>query len=337
MPEINIRALAKELNLSIGTVSKALKDSYEISAETKRRVLEVAKKLHYAPNPYASSLRRKKSNTIAVVVPEVADSYFSQAIKGIEEIAQLKGYHVLVYLTYESYAREKQILDEFTNGRVDGLLISVSSETCSTGHIEALNSNKVPVVFFDRAIDETDAAKITTNDYDSGYEATRHLIERGCRKIAYLSISNLLVINTKRMMGFRNAMTDSKLHVDDNNIVNCSNDDNENNRILTEVLKQKNRADGIISSVEKLITPVYTICKQLKLQIPADLKVLCFSNLSTAHILNPSLTTITQPAFDMGKMAATVLFKAVEKRNYNWQDENLVIPSKLYIRDSTGG
>jgi len=148
MPEVNIRALAKELNLSIGTVSKALKDSYEISAETKRRVLEVAQRLHYTPNPYASSLRRKKSNTIAVVVPEVADSFFSQAIKGIEEVAQKKGYHVLVYLTYESFAREKQILEEFKNGRVDGLLISVSSETSSTDHIEDLHSKKNPFCIF---------------------------------------------------------------------------------------------------------------------------------------------------------------------------------------------
>src|SRR5438309_8171098 len=111
MSDVNIKSLAKELGLSIGTVSKALKDSYEISAETKNRVIALAKERHYFPNPYASSLRRKKSNTIAVVVPDVADSFFSLAIKGIEKIAQIKGYHVLIYLTYESYLKEKKILD----------------------------------------------------------------------------------------------------------------------------------------------------------------------------------------------------------------------------------
>jgi LacI family transcriptional regulator len=148
MSNINIRDIAKELNLSISTVSKALKDSYEISAATKQRVIDLAKNLNYTPNPYASSLRKKKSHTIAVVVPEVADSFFSLAIKGIEEIAQMAGYHVLIYLTYESYVKEKKILEEFRNGRVDGVLISISSETTNTTHIIRLKYVRSAYCFF---------------------------------------------------------------------------------------------------------------------------------------------------------------------------------------------
>src|SRR5688500_3987266 len=166
MNPITIRLLATELNLSIGTVSKALKDSYEISGETKERVLALAKKLNYTPNPYASSLRRKKSNTIAVVIPEVADSFFSMAMKGIEEIAQAKGYHVLIYLTYESPEKEKKILEECKNGRVDGVLLSVTAESCSAASIEELRVAEVPVVFFDRAIEGMATAKVRTNDYE---------------------------------------------------------------------------------------------------------------------------------------------------------------------------
>ena len=129
MSEVNIRRLAKEMNLSISTISKALRDSHEISAETKRKVLELAEKLQYTPNPYASSLRRKKSNTIAIVIPEVADSYFSLAINGIETVAREKNYHVIVYLTHENSEREASILKDLSSGRVDGVLISVSSET----------------------------------------------------------------------------------------------------------------------------------------------------------------------------------------------------------------
>ena len=121
-----LKILAKELNLSVATVSKALRDSHEISAETKQKVLALAKNLNYVANPYASSLRKRRSNTIAVVLPEVADSFFSQAINGIESVAQDKGYHVLIYLTHESFAREEAILKEFQSGRVDGILISVS-------------------------------------------------------------------------------------------------------------------------------------------------------------------------------------------------------------------
>src|SRR5215203_4469006 len=135
MSEINIRQLAKKLNLSIGTVSKALRNSHEISAQTKEKVFALARELNYIPNPYASSLRRKKSNTIGVVIPEIADSFFSHAIKGIESVVQGKSYHVLVYLTEESFTKEEAILKDFGSGRVDGVLISISRETSSNAHI----------------------------------------------------------------------------------------------------------------------------------------------------------------------------------------------------------
>lgn len=334
MGEINIRILAKELNLSIGTVSKALRDSYEISAETKERVQALAHKFDYTANPYASSLRRKKSDTIAVVVPEVADSFFSLAIKGIEEVAQTKGYHVLIYLTYENYEKEKKVLEDFKNGRVDGVLMSVSSETFSTSHIHALNVTKLPLVFFDRVIDEIEAAKVRTNDLESGYKATLHLIEQGCKKIAYLSISSHLEIDNKRLAGYKKALEDNNLEAT-NKLIPCVNDFTGNHDVLFETMKQKNRPDGIIASVEKLVTPFYLVCKEIGIKVPDEVKVVSFANLATAQILNPSLTTITQPAFEIGKAAATILFKALEKRNYDWKKENIIIPSELYIRESS--
>ena len=142
--------LANELHLSIATISKALRDSYEISIETKQRVFELAAKLNYIPNPHASSLRQRKSKTIAVVLPEVADSFFSLAINGIETIAQEKGYHVLIYLTHEKFSRESYILKDFQSGRVDGILMSVASETNESLHIKELYSRNIPIVFFDR-------------------------------------------------------------------------------------------------------------------------------------------------------------------------------------------
>lgn len=335
MPHVNIRELAKELNLSIGTVSKALKDSHEISAETKEKVLRLAESLHYTPNPYASSLRRKKSNTIAVVIPEVADSFFSAALKGIEEIAQTKGYHVLVYLTYESGKKERKILEEFGNGRVDGVLLSVSSETSSAAHLDALQAAKVPLVFFDRVMESVNAAKVRTDDFESGYTATQHLLEQGCHRIAYLFISPLLDINNKRLAGYRKAVADAGLSATEEHIVQCTNDTKTNESVLLELLNSPNKPDGVIASVEKLILPLYSMCTQLGLAVPADVKAVAFSNLATAAILRPSLTTVTQPAFDMGKAAATLLFTALEKRNYPWRNEDVVLPSELCVRESS--
>lgn len=335
MKNINIRDLARELRLSVSTVSKALRDSYEISEETKKRVLQTAGELNYVPNPYASSLRGKRSRNIGVVVPEVADSFFSLAINGIESVAKEKGYHVLICLTHESFENEKIILKEFHGGRVDGVLLSVSSETSKSDHINDLISNGVPIVFFDRVCEEIETAKITTDDFDSGYKAAEHLIQQGCDKIAFLGISKTLSISNKRLEGYAKALADNKLKIDKKNIRHCTNDAKQNYRIIKKLLQQKNKPNGIVVSVEKLTTPVYKSCAALQLSIPKDIKVVCFSNLETAAILNPSLTTITQPAFEMGRMAATVLFKKLAKVKFNLAKESVVMPSVLVVRQSS--
>ncbi|MEO5995302.1 MAG: LacI family DNA-binding transcriptional regulator, partial [Chitinophagaceae bacterium] len=326
MSIITIKMLANELHLSIATISKALRDSHEISVETKQRVFELAEKLNYVPNPYASSLRKRKSKTIAVVLPEVADSFFSFAINGIETIAQEKGYHVLIYLTHEKFTKEAAIIKDFQGGRVDGILLSVSSETKETSHIKELLSRNIPVVFFDRVCEDIPTAKIITDDFESGYKATRHLIERGCRYIALLSISNSLSITNKRMEGYKKALLDSKIKIRQSFIVPCTNDTDHNYTLVSNLMKRKIKPDGILATVEKLTPTIYLVCKDLHLRIPRDVKVVIFSNLQTASILNPSLTTIIQPAFEMGKAAATALFKALEKSNTDLEKESLVIP-----------
>jgi LacI family transcriptional regulator len=335
MRHINIRELANELKLSVSTISKVFNNSYEISEETRQRVLETAARLNYIPNAYASSLRRKKSKNIGVVIPEVADSFFSLAINGIESVAKENGYHVLICLTHESFENEKNILKEFQGRRVDGVLISVSRETSQSDHINDLISNGVPLVFFDRVCEDVQTAKITTDDLESSYLATKHLIQQGCDKIAFLSISNSLSISNKRLEGYLQAHADNKLKADKKNIVLCTNDAAKNYSLIRKLLNTQKRPNGIVLSVEKLTTPVYQACESLKLRIPKDVKVICFSNLDTASILSPSLTTITQPAYEMGKVAALVLFKALQKQNLNLNRESLVIPSSLVVRKST--
>jgi LacI family transcriptional regulator len=335
MKNINIRELARELNLSVSTVSKSLNDSYEISGDTKQRVLETAQRLNYVPNPYASSLRGRKSKNIGVVIPEVADSFFSLAINGIESVAKEKGYHVLICLTHESFENEKNILKEFQGGRVDGVLMSISRETSQSDHICDLMSNGVPLVFFDRVCEDIETAKITTDDFDSGFKATEHLILRGCRKIAFLGISECLSISNRRLDGYLNALNKHGIEPVSKQIIHCTNDPDRNYSSIRRLLSSNNRPDGMLAAVEKLTSPVYRICEELNLTIPGNMKFVCFSNLETASILNPSLTTITQPAFEMGKAAATLLFKALEKSNFNLTRESLVIPSGLTVRNST--
>lgn len=335
MNKLTIKMLAKELELSVSTISKAIRDSHEISNTTKLRVNELVEKLNYVPNPYASSLGSRKSKTIGVVIPEVVDSFFAKAINGIESIAQEKGYHVLIYLSHESVEREKKILKDFEGGRVDGVLLSVSRETTQFGHIDSLIKKGIPLVFFDRVIDEVEASKIVTNDYESAYLATDHLVKNGCRQILFLSFLNTLSISNKRLEGYKNALLDNHLKFTEKNIVAFQNDATKDYLLLKRKLKSSKRPDGIVASVEKLALPVYQACEELQLNIPADIQVVGFSNLDTASFLNPPLTTITQPAFEIGKTAAALLVKALGRKKFELGNEEIIIPSTLVMRKST--
>lgn len=335
MNKLSMKALAKELGLSISTVSKAMKDSHEISTATKQRVFEMAKKLNYKPNPYAGSLKRGKSKTIGVVIPDVNNSYFSQAINGIESITRDKGYHMLIYLSHDNLTYEQSMLKDFQSGRVDGVLMSVASETNDSKHIFELQETGVPVVFFDRVCEDVATAKITTDDFESCYKATQHLIDNGCQRIIVLSISKHLSISNERVEGYKKALLDNGIAFNESNIVLCGTQFEHNQQIIKSIMQQENKPDGVIATVEELIPNIYSTCSELNLNIPNDVKVLSFTNLQSVNIFNPSLTTITQPAFEMGRYAASVLFKALTFTDINMIDESIVLPSELIKRQST--
>ena len=335
MDKLNIKLLANKLNLSIGSVSKALNDSHEISAVTKKRVLEMAAELNYTPNYYASSIKGRKSKTIGVVIPDCDNSYFSKALNGMEAIAKEKGYHLIIHITHDDFLCEQSILKSFQNGRVDGVIMSVASEITHSDHVRELQEKQIPVVFFDRICEDIKTAKITTDDFESSYKATQHLIECGCKKINLLAISKNLSIINERMSGYKKALSDHNIKYKSSDIIFCGNNTDTNNEILKKILTSKNRPDGLIATVEELIISVYTICSELKLNIPDDVKTISFTNLETASILNPSLTTITQPAYEMGKCVALALFKALSIPEFNLNDESMILPSSLIIRNST--
>jgi LacI family transcriptional regulator len=335
MDKLTIKTLAKELQLSVSTISKALRDSHEISAATKTKVLALAEQLNYTPNPYASSLRKRKSKTIGVVIPEVVNSFFSQSINGIESVAKEKGYHVLIYLTHENLDNEKAILKDFESGRVDGVLMSVSRETVNSEHIIGLIDKDVPVIFFDRVFNDVHTVKVITNDFESAYIATKHLIKSGCKNPHFVSILGNLDIISSRLEGYKKALEEHHIKFSNANIINCTTNREHNYTILLKKLKAVKRPDGLLCSIENLSIIIYKVCEDLKIKIPASLQIISFSNLDTASFLNPPLTTVTQPAYEIGKVAAATLVKALEKKNFVIPHENVIIPSVLTIRKST--
>jgi LacI family transcriptional regulator len=334
MESVNIKKLAQLLNLSIATVSKALRDSYDISQETKDKVMALAKELNYQPNPHASFLRKQNSKTIAVIIPEIANNYFTLAINGIESVTQEKGYHVIIYLSREDFNREVAFTRLLHSGRVDGVLISVSSSTTDYTHLHELQDKGLPIVFFDRVAENFNTVKVTTDDYQSGYLATSHLIERGCTRIAHLAISQSLSIGNKRAKGYLQALQDNGITPDESLLIECTNDDEQDTKLIKELLEQQ-KPDGIFAAIERYAIASYELCESLGLNIPNDVKIISFSNLQTASLLNPSLSTITQPAFEIGREAATMLLKKLEKKNFQLPDESIVIQSRLIARKST--
>ncbi|PWK78314.1 LacI family transcriptional regulator [Mucilaginibacter oryzae] len=333
MDKVNIKKLAAELNLSAATVSRALRDSHEIGAATKARVMEMARKMNYVPNPSASNLRSHKSKTIAVIVPEIANSFFSQAINGIEEIARAHNYHVLIYQTHENVELENAFIRSLLSGRVDGILISIASGLNGERNFKDVLP-VLPLIFFDRVYEDIEAIKITTNDYQSSYTATKHLVENGCKKIAYLKGIDHTPAGKNRIAGYIDALRDSDILFDDRLMI-ATGDEQQENPDLVKNLLLSQKPDGLIASIEDLALPCYYACRDLGLKIPEDVKIISFSNLKTAGILNPSLTTITQPAFEMGRTAAGILFKILNRKEVE-PNQTLVLDSELVVRESTG-
>ena len=335
MDPVNLKKLAEQLNLSISTVSKAFRNSYDINPQTRDRILALARALNYQPNPLASSLRTQKSRTIAVILPEIANNFFTLAINGIESVAQDQGYHVLIYLTHEDYDKEVAFTRHLQSGRVDGVLISLSDGSKDCSHLDHLREKGIPVVFFDRVYEDCATTKITTNDYESGYKATEHLIAQGCKKIAHLYLSKNLSIANQRKAGYLQALKDHGFRTAASLIVGChSNDDARNYRQIIKLLRTA-QPDGVFSSFEKLALQTYEACAELKINLPKQLKLISFSNLATAPLLHPSLTTITQPAFEIGMQAAAVLFKSLRKNGQPIPNEHIFIRSVLEKRRST--
>jgi LacI family transcriptional regulator len=332
---MNLKKLAEELNLSFSTVSKALRDSHEISVTTKNRVIAKANELNYQVNPLASSFRKQKTKTIALIIPEVVNDFFGPVINGIESIAQEKGYHVLIYMTHEDREKEIAIFKLLQTGRVDGIMLSLSEQTCDISHLRELKERGIPLILFDRITNQLDVTTVTTDNSVGGKRATEHLIERGCRRIAFLAISKTLSVSTGRMDGYLEALKENAMKQENDFILCCDGDDRKNKELIRNLLSREDRPDGIFASVETLAISTYEVCEELGLIIPKDIKVIAFSNSYLAALLNPSLTAIAQPAFEMGREAAAVLVNLVEKKESRYRHQRTEIKSRLIVRNST--
>lgn len=331
-----IKDIAKALNLSTSTVSRALRGSYEISDETKKQVLEYAEKINYRPNPIALSLKERRTRAIGIVVSEIANNFFSQAINGIESIAYNRGYHVIITQSHESREREKVNVEHMAARGVDGLLVSLSSETADLSYLKELHEKGMPIVFFDRITDEIQTHKVTANNYNGAFVATEHLIAQGYQRIAHVTSSPFLSITKERLEGYKAALQKHGLPFVESLVKYCPHGGmiaKEVEDALQELGKSKVKPDAFFTAGDRLTIVCYSILKKTKEQKEAGF--IGFSNTQVGELFSPSLTIVRQPAFEIGQSAIEMLIQLIESKRPVEDFQHKVLETELIIRESS--
>lgn len=331
-----IKDIAKALNLSTSTVSRALRGSYEISAETKKAVLEYAEKINYRPNPIALSLKERRTRAIGVVVSEIANNFFSQAINGIESIAYNRGYHVIITQSHESQNRERVNVEHMAARGVDGLLISLSSESVDISYLKELHEKGMPIVFFDRISREIETHTVTANNYLGAFHATEHLVYQGYKKIAHITSSPHLSITQERLEGYKDALARHQIVFNEALVKYCNHGGmiiSEVEEVISGLYKSKTRPDAIFTAGDRLTLSCFGLLKRMKQKKEAGF--IGFSNTQVGDLFVPSLTVIKQPAFEIGQSSTELLIQMIESKRPVTEFQNKILETELIIRESS--
>ena len=334
---LRIKDIAKELNLSPSTVSKALRGSYEISAPTQKLVSDYAAKHGYKPNLVAQGLRKGRSKSIGVVVCNIDNNFFSQVINGIESVAHKKDYNVIITQTHESFEREILSVQHLFASSIDGLIISLSAETSDISHISQLHQKGLPVVFFDRISNDIKTHKVICNNFSGAYEATRHLIQQGFKRIAHIASATSLSITEERLSGYRKALEDHNMPVDEQYIKYCAHSGmikEEAEKAVEELFALPHKPDAIFTASDRLSITTYSILHKMNIAIPEDIGVVGFTNSSATDIFGPPLSSVVQPAFEMGIAATEMILQLIESKIPVIKFEKRVLEPQLIIRES---
>ncbi|MFA4871118.1 MAG: LacI family DNA-binding transcriptional regulator [Pedobacter sp.] len=330
-----LKDIANALGLSTSTVSRALRDTYEISAKTKKLVFDYAEKINYQPNPNALSLKERRSKSIGVIVSEVANHYFSQAISGIESIAYDRGYHVIITQTHESYEREKINTQHLASRSVDGLLVSLSAETADTEHLKYLHDRGMPIVFFDRVPNDINTHKIIANNEKGAFDATEHLINLGRKKIAHLTSSDHLSISIERLHGYTAALNKYNIPVNPDYIKHCPHGGmfpEETEQAILDLINLKDKPDAIFIAGDRLSIGALEVLKKFNISVPDQITVAGFSNSDVLNLFEYPISSVRQPAFEMGKKATEMLLQLIESKYPVTEFDNKVIDTELFVR-----
>lgn len=332
--QITIHDIARELEIDSSTVSRALNDSPRVSNKTKKRILDKANELGYQRNSLASNLRTNKTNTIGVIVPRISRNFFSNVISGIEDTAYQAGYNVIICQSLESFEREKKIMETLLSNRVDGVLLSTSMETTNLNHLKTYLNHGGPIVFYDRPRDFESCSSISINDYKGSFEATEHLILNGCKNIVYFSGPQTVSLYRNRKKGYVDALKKHSIQYRESYCIESILSEKDGIDSAKKLLKLKD-VDGLYSANDTAAISAMRFLKNKGVRIPNDIAVVGFNNDPISAVIEPSLTTINQPDFEMGRIASSVLINQIEAKNGLENNRSKILDVELIVRDSS--
>ncbi len=331
-----LKQIAKELGVSVSTVSKALNDSPEISDPTKIRVQEYAKLKNYKPNIIGLNLKNRSTRTIGVIIPNILNPFFAKVFKGIEKVADEKGYKVITCISNESLEKEISALEMLSNGTIDGFLLSISKEAQKAqkfDHFKSIINEGTPIVMFDRVADEINCDKVIVDDYDSAINATNHLIDSGCKNIALFSTINQLSVSSLRTKGFYKAFEQKGLKVNEDLILLTDNVEEFDDKI--KHFFDTNSFDGVFALDEHTSSIAMKMGIKKGLKIPKEYCVIGFADGVWSRRLTPSLSTVSQHGPEIGAEATKMLIEKLESKEENYTHRTIVIKTELRQREST--
>lgn len=330
-----IHDIARKLNITASTVSRALNDHPRISAETKKAVLKAAQKLNYQPNNIAAALRNGRSNIIGIIVPTADRSFFSSVVRGIEEIANKAKYNVMICQTYDDYEKEVATVEALLNARVDGIIASHGKQTVNFDHFLKVKERGIPLILFDRSNDELEVSHVVIDDYLGAYKATEHLIQQGCKRIAHLTNLRKISIFKERLRGYREALLAYGLEYNEKYVIESNLQLEDGRNSMEKLLKLKQVPDAVFSASALGAVGAMQVLKEKGIKIPQEIALVGFSNEAFTSFTEPSLTTVDQHSMRIGNAAAEIFLEEVAAGNKKFIPQKVVLKPELLIRNSS--
>jgi LacI family transcriptional regulator len=330
-----IHDIARKLDITASTVSRALKDHPRISEATKKAVLKTARKLNYQPNHLAAALRNGRSNIIGIIVPTIDRSFFSSVIRGIEEMANAAQYNVMICQSYDDYAKEVATVEALLNARVDGIMVSIAKGTDHYGHLNKIKQRGIPLILFDRYTEDIAVSQVILDDFSGAYAAVSHLIRQGCTRIAHFTALKKISIYRERLRGYREALHHHGLPYEESLVIGSSLQLEDGIDSMKKLLALPDPPEAVFSASDYAVMGAMQVLKERKIRIPEDIALVGFGNEPFTRFTVPQLTTVDQRSKEMGQATAEIFLEQMESDNKSFVARKTIVKPVLVIRQSS--